>query len=144
MLRLILWGRPAQHKSIEQGDGLMNSESGTVDVQSLIEPLHRGKFWMQLLGVVSILYGVLVAITIVGLIVAWIPIWAGVVLMQAAGATGRAYSANDAVELKQALAKLRIYFTIFGVLMLIGIVLGLLSMVFGIGAGLMGAGLPGQ
>lgn len=119
----------------------MNGETGSVDVRSLIEPLHRGKFWMQLLGVVSILYGVLIALSIVGLIVAWIPVWAGVVLLQAAGAASRAFASGDALELKYALAKLKTYFTIFGVLMLIGIVLAILGMIFGIGLGL--AGLQG-
>lgn len=116
----------------------MNEQASSVDVRSIIEPLHRGKFWMQLLAVVSILYGVLLALTIVGLIVAWIPIWAGVVLMQAAGASTRAFQSGDALEMKQAMAKLKTYFTIFGVLMLISIILMIVSMVFGIGAGLMG------
>jgi hypothetical protein len=116
----------------------MNEQAPSVDVRSIIEPLHRGKFWMQLLAVVSILYGVLLALTIVGLIVAWIPIWAGVVLMQAAGASSRAFQSGDALEMKQAMAKLKTYFTIFGVLMLISIILMIVSMVFGIGAGLVG------
>ena len=60
-----------------RGTELVSVESGTVDVRTIIEPLHRAKFWMQLLGVVMILYGVLIALSIVGLIVAWIPIWAG-------------------------------------------------------------------
>ncbi|TVS20787.1 MAG: hypothetical protein EA424_02220 [Planctomycetaceae bacterium] len=116
----------------------MSEDAGVVAIRGVIEPLYRGKFWMQLLGVVSILYGVLLAITIVGLIVAWIPIWAGVVLIQAAGASSRAFESGDAVEMTRAMAKLKTYFTIFGVLMLIGIILTVVGMVFGIGAGLMG------
>lgn len=116
----------------------MNEQASNMDIRSIIEPLHRGKFWMQLLAVVSILYGVLLALTIVGLIVAWIPIWAGVVLLQAAGASSRAFQSGDALEMKQAMGKLKTYFTIFGVLMLISIILMIVSMVFGIGAGLMG------
>ncbi|HSM26990.1 MAG TPA: DUF5362 family protein [Thioalkalivibrio sp.] len=116
----------------------MNEQASNMDIRSIIEPLHRGKFWMQLLAVVSILYGVLLALTIVGLIVAWIPIWAGVVLLQAAGASSRAFQSGDALEMKQAMGKLKTYFTIFGVLMLISIILMIVSMIFGIGAGLMG------
>ncbi|TVP86837.1 MAG: hypothetical protein EA347_08765 [Thioalkalivibrio sp.] len=115
----------------------MNQEA-SADLRNIIEPLYRGKFWMQLLGVISILYGVLIALSIVGLIIAWIPIWAGVVLMQAAGSTSRAYDSGDALEMRNAMAKLKTYFTIFGVLMLIGIVLMLLSVLFGLGLGLMG------
>jgi len=122
----------------------MNQDHGVVDIRGIVEPLYRGKFWMQLLGVVSILYGVLLAITIVGLIVAWIPIWAGVALMQAAGASSRAFEGGDAVEMARAMAKLKTYFTIFGVLMLIGIILTVVGMIFGIGAGLMGLESLGQ
>ena len=122
----------------------MNQDTGGVDIRGIVEPLYRGKFWMQLLGVVSILYGVLLAITIIGLIVAWIPIWAGVVLMQAAGASSRAFERGDAVEMTRAMAKLKTYFTIFGVLMLIGIILTVASMIFGIGVGLMGLESLGQ
>jgi hypothetical protein len=116
----------------------MNEQASSADIRSIIEPLHRGKFWMQLLAIVSILYGVLLALTIVGLIVAWIPIWAGVVLMQAAGASSRAFQSGDALEMKHAMGKLKTYFTIFGVLMLISIILMIVTMVFGIGAGLLG------
>lgn len=116
----------------------MSVESGTVDVRTIIEPLHRAKFWMQLLGVVMILYGVLIALSIVGLIVAWIPIWAGVVLMQAAGGASRAFNDGNVLEMKHALAKLKTYFTIFGVLMLISLILTAIAMIFGVGAGLMG------
>jgi hypothetical protein len=122
----------------------MSQDAGVVDIRGVIEPLYRGKFWMQLLGVVSILYGVLLAITIVGLIVAWIPIWAGVVLMQAVSASSRAFEGGDAVEMTHAMAKLKTYFTIFGVLMLIGIILTVVGMIFGIGAGLMGLESLGQ
>jgi hypothetical protein len=116
----------------------MDTEVSSADIRTVIEPLHRGKFWMQLLAVVSILYGVLLALTIVGLIVAWIPIWAGVVLMQAAGASSRAFQSGDALEMKHAMGKLKTYFTIFGVLMLISIILMVVSLIFGIGAGLVG------
>ncbi|MFC2990604.1 MULTISPECIES: DUF5362 family protein [Halomonas] len=100
-------------------------------LRDLVEPLYRGKFWMQLTGVMLILSGVLTAISIVGLIVAWIPIWAGWVLMQAAGAAGRVYESGDPSDMKLALAKLKTYFTIFGVLILIYLVIAVGGMMFG-------------
>lgn len=116
-------------------------EQGTpheTPLRDLIEPLVRGKFWMQLIGIMLIISGVLTALSIIGIIVAWIPIWAGVVLMQAAGAAQRAYESPDAEAIKYTLGRLRIYFTIFGVLLLIYLILMVLGMLFGIGAGLMG------
>jgi len=46
-------------------------------IQQMADPLARAKGWMQLLAIVTILYGVLAALTIVGLIIAWLPIWVG-------------------------------------------------------------------
>ena len=115
-------------------------ETSAPTTQSMVEPLYRSKFWMQLIGVMMILSGVLTALSIIGIVIAWIPIWAGVVLMQAAGAVHRAYNSGEANEATYAMGKLRIYFTIFGVLMLIYIFLCVIGMLFGVGAGMMGMG----
>ncbi|WP_447553539.1 DUF5362 family protein [Vreelandella sp. EE22] len=92
-------------------------------LRSIAEPLYRAKFWMQLIGVMLIITGLLTAITVVGIIVAWIPIWGGVVLMQAAKAGSRAYQSGDERELRFALGKLKTHFTIFGVLLLLYLLL---------------------
>ncbi|MGS2744206.1 DUF5362 family protein [Halomonas sp. LS-001] len=106
-------------------------------LRDLIEPLYRAKFWMQLTGVMLIISGLLTAISIIGIIVAWIPIWAGWVLMQAAGAAGRVYDSGDAREMKFTLGKLKTYFTIFGVLILIYLAIAIAGMLFG-AVGMMG------
>jgi hypothetical protein len=67
-----------------------------VDIRAISEPLFRAKFWLQLVGVMMIIYGVLVAITIIGIIIAWLPIWMGVLLFQCAGQIERAHAADDA------------------------------------------------
>ncbi|MCL7744772.1 DUF5362 domain-containing protein [Guyparkeria hydrothermalis] len=118
----------------------METSSSAADARSIIEPLYRGKFWMQLIGVMMIIYGVITALSIVGIIIAWIPIWAGVVLMQAAGAVHRAYTSNEPQEASYAMGKIRIYFTIFGVLTLLGLIMMVVSMIFGVGMMGMGAG----
>lgn len=118
----------------------MENQTANVSIKELIEPLYRGKFWMQLIGVMLIITGVLTALSIIGIIIAWISIWAGVVLMQAAGAAQRAYDSAEPLEVKHALGRLRVYFTIFGVLLLIYLILMVVAMLFGLGAGLMGMG----
>ncbi|WP_067562942.1 DUF5362 family protein [Halofilum ochraceum] len=110
------------------------------DIQRLIEPLYRGKFWMQLVGVMLIISGVLTALSIVGILICWIPIWAGISLMQAAGSIDQAYITGDDAVAELAMRRLKTYFTIFGVLTLIYIVIGVLGMLFGLGAGMMGGG----
>ena len=108
--------------------------------RAIIEPLFRAKFWMQLIGIMMIISGVLTALSIIGILVAWIPIWAGVVLMQAAGALDRAYNRNDDREAAYAMTRLKTYFTIFGVLMLVYLAFFGLALIFGIGAGMAGFG----
>ena len=105
-----------------------------MDIQALSEPLYRAKFWMKLVGVMMIIYGALAALTIIGIIFAWLPIWMGVLLFQSAGQVEKAHSASDEQAMLISLAKLKTYFTITGVLTLIGLVIGLLGFVFGLGA----------
>jgi hypothetical protein len=97
---------------------------------------------MKLLGVLMILYGAIVALSIVGIIVAWLPIWLGILLFQAASTAEEAHINDNADELLAALKRLKTYFTIMGVLTLIGLLFALLGLFLGMG-GMMYGG-PGQ
>ena len=55
-------------------------------IKEISLPIYQSKGWMKLIGVLSIVWGVLSALTIVGLLIAWLPIWMGVVLYQSASA----------------------------------------------------------
>ncbi|MGE9292657.1 MAG: DUF5362 family protein, partial [Puniceicoccales bacterium] len=59
----------------------------------LSEPLAQAGFWLKLMAVLSFIYGIVYAISVVGLFFAWLPIWMGVIMWQAAN------SARDAVAL---------------------------------------------
>lgn len=113
-------------------------QSGS-DIRGLIEPLYRAKFWLQLVGVMLIIGGLMTALTIFGIIICWIPIWAGISLMQAAGSIDQAYSSGSTEAAGMAMRRLKTYFTIFGVLTLVYIVLAILGVMFGMTAGMMGA-----
>ena len=91
-------------------------------IQQISYPLYNCKGWMKLLGVMSIIAGVIYAITIFGLIIAWLPIWIGVLLFQSATAAEEAYYNGSEYELVKSLAKLKTYFIIMGVLTLISII----------------------
>ncbi|MFA8342769.1 MAG: DUF5362 family protein [Rhodothermaceae bacterium] len=108
----------------------------------LINPLYQGKLWIKLLGIMSIIYGVISALTIFGLIIAWLPIWIGVTLFQASTAIEEAYLTQNQGAFLKALNKLKTYFTITGVLVLIGLILGGLGLLFG-GMGIL-MGLAGM
>lgn len=111
-----------------------------MDAKTLSTPLYSAKFWMKLVAVMAIIYGVLIALSIIGIIVAWLPIWLGILLFQSAGQIEQAYLADDAQALHNALSKLRTYFTIFGVLTLIGLVVACLGFIFGLTGMLAGMG----
>lgn len=107
-------------------------------LRDIIEPLYRSRFWMQLLGIMLILTGVLTAISIVGLVVAWIPVWAGVALFQAAGAAKRGYENHSEDDIKQTMGKLRTYFLISGIMTLLYVLFMIAGMLFGLGGAMMG------
>jgi|FLYL01.1.fsa_nt_gi type IV secretory pathway TrbD component len=89
--------------------------------------LARGSGWMRFLSVLQIVGGLLSAVTIVGIVVAWIPIWLGVLLWQAADATAKANSEADPASMERALDRIQFFFTLNGILTLVGIGLGILA-----------------
>jgi len=110
-------------------DGQTNDQAGVVKELSI--PLFQCKGWMKLVGVMSILGGALYAISIIGIIIAWLPIWMGVLLFQSANAIELAYLSGDRNAMTRSLAKLKTYFIIMGVLTLIGIAITILAFFFG-------------
>lgn len=107
-------------------------------VRELSQPLQSGKGWLTFLGILSIVYGVFTALSIVGILVAWIPIWLGVLLIQTGNALDTARNSGDAAAMMRAMGKLKTYFVIWGVITLIGLLLSLPVMMFAFSAGMMG------
>lgn len=100
-------------------------------VRELSIPLYQCKGWIKLVGVMFIIGGALYALTIVGIIIAWLPIWQGVLLLQSAGAVEQAYQSGNRNAMTRSLLKLKTYFIIMGVLTLIGIIATLLLFFLG-------------
>jgi len=82
----------------------------------------QSKGWLKFLGALSIIGGVLSALTIVGILVAWLPIWMGVLLFQAGSQADDLTLTKDPGKLVIMMNKLRLYFVINGVLALIAII----------------------
>ena len=112
----------------------MNDDRSAI-VRDLVTPLASGKGWIKFLGIVTIVgAGLSVIFSFgVGLIVAWLPIWMGVLLLQSGGALERAQTAGDEVAMRLALGKMRTYFVIQGVLVVISLAFFVLAFFFGIG-----------
>jgi hypothetical protein len=90
-------------------------------VQELSMPIYQAKGWLKFLGVLSIIGGVVQALSIAGIIVAWLPIWMGVLMLQAGSAIDAAGKIGDRFAFLKSLNSLKTYFVIQGVLALLGI-----------------------
>ncbi|HFE63880.1 MAG TPA: hypothetical protein ENK14_05620 [Caldithrix sp.] len=83
--------------------------------------------WLKFLGIMNIIYGALSAISIIGILIAWLPIWLGVLLLQAGGKATNARLTNNPRELVAMMDKLRLYFVIQGILIIVMIAVALIG-----------------
>ena len=72
--------------------------------------------WLKFLGIINIISGALTALSLVGIIIAWLPIWLGVLLIQAGNRASNAQIQNDPEELVPMMEKLRLYFILQGII----------------------------
>lgn len=98
-------------------------------VRRVIKPIDSARGWMKLLGVLSIIQGVLIALSIIGLIIAWLPIWLGVLLWQGADKAERAKTSGNEADAVESLNKIKTVFTIYGVLALIAVVISVIYLI---------------
>ncbi|MEO7148354.1 MAG: DUF5362 domain-containing protein [Rhodanobacteraceae bacterium] len=100
-------------------------------VQELSAPLASGRGWIKFLGILNIVGGALTALSIVGIIWAWLPIWLGVLLFQSASGMEQASINGDSTAFVMAQNKLRLYFVINGVMVIVAFGLAILFVLFG-------------
>ncbi len=112
-----------------------NNEQVTL-IKEVSTPVYQARGWMKFIGVLMIIGGVLYALTIIGIIIAWLPIWMGVVLYQAGSSSEQAYFNGDKFSLIKSLSQLKLYFTIMGILTLIGIVFSVIMVIAILAGGL--------
>jgi len=96
-------------------------------IKQISSPIFMAKGWLKLLGIMSIIGGVLSALTIIGILICWLPIWMGVLLFKAGNAIEEAQYSGNRERLEFSLGQLKTYFTINGVLTLIGLILVAIS-----------------
>ena len=79
-----------------------------------VEPLYQSRFWIRLFAGCLVFYGALLTVTGIGVLVAWIPMWIGVLLLLANKAIITAYKKNDEQALIQVATRLKTIFSILG------------------------------
>jgi glucan phosphoethanolaminetransferase (alkaline phosphatase superfamily) len=90
-------------------------------VRMLSTPLYNNKGWIKFFGIMNILYGLMAAVTLVGLIFAWLPIWLGVLINGAANKIEQAHIIGDRQAMMEAQQKLSTYFLIQAILVLVAL-----------------------
>ena len=85
----------------------------------IIAPMFEAKGWVKFLAVMAFIYGGFAAITIFGLIIAWLPIWIGVLLWQFASKAEAAHQLDSETDAIESLRKLKMVFIIQGVALIV-------------------------
>jgi hypothetical protein len=98
-------------------------KSNEMLVREISQPLAKAAGWMKFIGIMMIIYGGFMALTIVGIIVAWIPIWIGILLVKSANKANSAYNIGELPDIIDSLRSLNSYFTIYGVLLILSIII---------------------
>ena len=97
------------------------SEFDQSNIKPLAEPLYKQRAWLKLVAILTIFGGALTAVTVLGVVIAWIPIWAGVALYQAASTLEETMLNRESDTLIRALSKLGLYFKINAITWLIAV-----------------------
>jgi Fe2+ transport system protein B len=100
------------------------------DIEEILYTASSMSGWLKFLGIFNIVYGAFIALSIVGIIFAWIPIWAGVLMIQAANRAEYAESTGDIHHLGMMLQKLKTYFIVTGIIIILCILLVAAAVIF--------------
>ena len=102
--------------------------SDSVLIQIITEA-QKSKGWLKFLGIVLIVAGGLQALSIVGILFAWLPIWMGALLVQAGNLAAKISTERDMNALPDLMSKLRAYFTIQAIVIVASIVVAILIII---------------
>jgi len=98
----------------DEGNELATEQIEPLQINSLIFPLYQSLFWVRLFAACLIFYGALITVTGIGVLVAWIPIWIGILLLLAAKAISLAYKENDEQAFMRFMSRMKTIFTLLG------------------------------
>jgi hypothetical protein len=83
--------------------------------------------WMKFVGILTIIGGCLQALSILGLVIAWLPIWMGVVLTKAGSKAGEYADKGDFASLEGLTGQLKTYFTISGIMIIVSFAVAIVA-----------------
>lgn len=91
-----------------------------------MQPLLEAAHWLTFLGWVFLIMGVLYCLTIIGIIIGWLPIWMGILLKDSGAKLKEGFATGSNMALYESSRRLATYFTIMAILTIIGLAINLL------------------
>lgn len=135
------YGAPGGYAPPPQMGGAGLSPAGIASAKSL-------KTWLKFFGIFQIIFGVLYCLTIVGIVIGWLPILLGYWLVKAANGLEAYASSGQISSLETSIGALRAHYLTLGILTIIWLIFTvlwlLLYLIMGAAmfAGLAAAGSP--
>jgi len=106
--------------SYSNSGGHTLSPDGQEKAQSL-------QFWLKFFGVFNMIMGGLYCLSIVGILIGWMPVLIGYVLYKGGDSMERFASSNDTMALEESIASMRLFWMISGIMTIVSVVVGILS-----------------
>lgn len=94
------------------------------DMKRVITPLYNAHGWIKVAGVISVVEGILTALSIWGIAICWMSIWLGVLLYSTSNKMKQAYEDDHAEHLEEAMQKFARYFKLFAIFQILAAVIG--------------------
>jgi len=89
-------------------------EDSPMQTRKIVLPLYESRLWIHLFAGCLIVYGALITVTGVGILIAWVPMWIGILLLLFSRTIRTAYEKNNEQALMRSLKRLKTIFTILG------------------------------
>ncbi len=96
-------------------------------IQNYSEALYKARSWIRIVGIVSIIQGILTVLSIWGVVICWLPIWMGALLLKASDQIRTAYETDNEDEYLSANEKIAKYFKLSAIFVVVFIGVGLLG-----------------
>ena len=99
-----------------------------MDLMTILAPLVQIRGWLKFLGILNIISGILICLTIVGILIAWLPIWIGSLLFASARRLEELGASDNEDLALESLKKIALYFKINGIVAIVGVVFTVLAL----------------
>jgi hypothetical protein len=98
--------------------------------------------WAKFMGIMTIIGGCLQVLTIIGIVIAWLPIWMGVILTKAGTKAGEYADKGDVASLEGMTGQLKTYFIISGAMIIASFAMMIIIMIASFALAAAGVALP--